>query len=497
MSDSFHPTSFQNSSYHARQQQHDADETGSTIYTDLMRNLENERMADLVLLSSDGQRVLASKFILGARSPVFRRQLFAGASSPQQRPHSAQPNELQVGYSTPVVQGLTEYCRSDDIRAFVRRLRRSCEAQSVRDLVHLFECAEFYELPGLKHKVCSAATVVCQESPHLAAAIFDQAFNSTAADQISNISLAVIQEAPREALLSCDAAGLEFGVPTFPPGVSHLGVDALRQILQDKKMSCDEIVLLEVLMAWVATHERDGESWANFKNEESPFEVAQKLSQYIDLTKVPPSDLLSIVTDSGLFTDERINRALGEIALLVEKEGTYDLNRRRRDGAGAGANYIYRKKSASERKESPKRKPQTSFSRSLPHPGSSDSQKAKTVADITFETIDVDLAKDLNDISFEANEVDNSEAANSILESVVESAPPPRKNTAKSPPPEDASRPPTKRKYEAASSQQPAKVGFVRKGLNYIADSADKVCATVCYDPRSKPCDQPHTLHMQ
>lgn len=461
-----------------------------------MKNLENERMTDFVLVSLDGERVLASKFILGARSPVFRRQLFAGAPSPDRASFATQQNNntLKVGYSWPVVQGLVEYCRSDDIRNFVSLLH--C-GKSVRDLVHMFECAEYYELPGLAQRVCATAAAVCKISPHLAAALFDESCKS-AAVQISQISKAVIREEPRKALLSSNAEGLDFGVPTCTPGVSYLRVDALREILQDAQMRCDEIVLFHVLVAWVATQNdsEDGdESIASIDcwdmDEgcfEPPFEIAKKLGRHIDLAKIPPSELLSTVTDSGLIPYERIIRALGEIALLVEKEGTYHVNRRR-DAAGVGANYIYQHK-LSASTSSP------SVLLATP-PRSSHSQNAtKQVASIS---LDDDLAQGVNNISFEDTEVETSDdAANSILDSG--NVTPPRANRSRpSSRQRAASRLKRRKQHEAASSRtRKPKDGFVKQvkqSLNFIANSTGTLCAAVCNDPRSKPDSKP--LNMQ
>lgn len=441
--------------------------TESTFYGDLMMNLDNDRMTDFVLLSLDGERVLASKFILGARSPVFRRQLFSGKGS--QRPGNQ--NMLEIGYSGTVVQAMVEYCRSDDIRNFTGRVRYE---HTVRELVHLFECAEFYQLQGLLQKVCATATKICQTSKHLAPAIFDQACQSKAL-QISQIGLAAIQEEPQAALLNSALEELDFGVPTSPPGVSYLSIEALSQILRDKKMCCDEIVMFQILVAWLNMHERskDLAYWAKHDPDledvhtESPKEIARQLVQHIDLTMIAPSELLTTVAKSELVSNEKITAALAEIAQLVEKHGGFDLNQpRRKSGSGAP---IYERRSTLFPKDQRRNRklqaaqPQKARDRhhSVEGHTPSASRRSQKVSAFTLED---DLSQGIlgiNELSF------GDEANNSICGEDEATKQRSKSNASKS-------------KSPTHEPESKKKEGFVRKSVLLCADGADAICASAC-----------------
>ena len=458
----------------------------SSIVVDLVRNVDNERMSDFILLSLDGERVATSKFILGARSPVFQRQLFS--NKPQGR--SSGQNLLEVGYSGPVVRGLVEYCRSDDIANFVGRLQYE---NNVRDLVHLFACADFYDIPGLRQKVCTTASAICKRYRNFAPAIFDQACQS-GTQQVERIALAAIQEDPHTALLSSNMEELDFGVPTTPPGVSYLSNEALSLILQDKKMCCDEIVLFEVLTVWVSSRQKgnDHEStsyWGDCdpslddhslfdptsrhpkKDMNSPDEVGKKLVQYIDLAKIAPSDLLSQVAKSGLVSHERITEALGEIAQLVEKDGAFKLSRPRHNAAGGGNSTAFQRQSflfpsSNNEKQQYKRSraPQRSSPGRSHHAATPATRTAnrRTVSDLAMR----DVAEELQNVSFDDIEIDtHSSESNSIARREVEIIKPKKRSKSTS----------------RVSSERPVRrAGLLKRSVLFMADKADAVCASAC-----------------
>jgi len=458
----------------------------STIMMDLMENVANESMSDFVLVSLDGDRIPANRFILGARSPVFRRQLFAGVPGKAQSTHGGQ-NFLEVGYSGSAIQGLVEFCRTDGISNFASRLD---DEHKVRDLVQLFDCAVYYEINGLRQQALSTATQIFKQYRHLAAAVFDQACqemtSASARAPIKNIALAAIQEDPVAALLNSNALGFAFGVPTISPGASFIGVEALTQILQDKKMNCEEILLFRVLTAWLACQPNQTK-WADFDGATTPMDVARELVKHIELVKIAPSELLTTVASSGLVSKEKVTNAMAEIAQLIEKEGTFAMNRPRPAlvSAFARKSHVFPSKTTNNPYSTEHtQRFQIPAKRTLPV--NRNEAPKQSVRDLLHQ--DALLAQAAADISFEENEVPArghkqalEEELDTIVASSTDSAASEEKNS-----PHRRRRPPSpkeKRRKQAspkANKTTPERRGALGKGVLFLADKADTLCG--CHD---------------
>ncbi|KAL3931776.1 MAG: hypothetical protein SGBAC_011150 [Bacillariaceae sp.] len=106
---------------------------------DLLQAMEDEAFVDTILLGSDSLEVPCNKFVLGLRSPIFKKMFFAGAQEQQRAP---------LNYPSVVLKVIVKYCYSDEVD-----LGLLCvgEAETFTDqeaitLVQLRDAARYFEL---------------------------------------------------------------------------------------------------------------------------------------------------------------------------------------------------------------------------------------------------------------------------------------------------------------------------------------------------------------
>eukprot|EP00521_Asterionellopsis_glacialis_P010995 CAMPEP_0195306716 /NCGR_PEP_ID=MMETSP0707-20130614/37342_1 /TAXON_ID=33640 /ORGANISM="Asterionellopsis glacialis, Strain CCMP134" /LENGTH=743 /DNA_ID=CAMNT_0040370941 /DNA_START=160 /DNA_END=2391 /DNA_ORIENTATION=+ len=461
--------------------------TTHTMISDIAANLGNESLTDFTLVAKDGTRIPAARFVLGARSPVFRNLLFGSGKD-------ARSDMILCGYSGTVVRALVDFCSKDEFPTFRQTLESTSSSSStpfvssssaaedeqphpppqddeelpppkeyqVRQIVHLYDCARYYQLQGMEVRVCELASDFLQQSKnkYLACALFDEASTHPAANRIKRIALLAIRSDPQTSLLALPPQDIPqssqlqdddnddddddydsqqsddtsemtmFGPhgerqynshrkssssspksspvvppPPPPPGVSFLSKLTLYEILKDSKMSCEEIVLFQAILQWtetsppeedysryggggggsdvthatfnstllqggtsvrppskgpskftkVAGHHHSSSSHhpqqqqppppPQYRSSPSPpkkpidldrCELAKEyVKDYIDLTKMGPSDLVGIVTESGLVPQDTIWNAMSDIALQMEKGGA-PLSKVRYEGGTGG-----------------------------------------------------------------------------------------------------------------------------------------------------------------
>ena len=118
------------------------------LAVDIISSIDDDAMVDIVLLSNDGGEIPASRFILGARSPVLRKMLFQTNSTNNQY-------ELKIDHSSTVVHTLAYYCRTNELDDICLPKNE----ESVRELVKLCQCAIELELSGLETLVGTLTSI--------------------------------------------------------------------------------------------------------------------------------------------------------------------------------------------------------------------------------------------------------------------------------------------------------------------------------------------------
>lgn len=280
------------------------------LVMDLLSHAGNEIMADILIATKDGGVLPASRFVLGARSTVLQKMLYTNSQARDSR-------EIRLDYSTAVVRHLIHYCRSNEIMP----CQSKDEAYS-RALVELCDCGSTFQLYGLEDMVCESVKSLLDLAPHLACAVFDEAFSNEAVEALQEIALTVIREDPETTLMKRN--GLH---KNREPGVVFLGSVAISEILRDHRMCTEEIVMFQSLLLW-AEFIPTASVHSGAKMHERR-ELARGFAErYIDLSCIAPSDLFGCVTNSGLVGLDKVSDGLHELALRLESEGANVSKRR-------------------------------------------------------------------------------------------------------------------------------------------------------------------------
>ena len=77
-----------------------------SLAVDIISSIDGNAMLDVMLMANDGGEIPASRFVLGARSPVLQQLLFKRGQS---------SHEYKLDYSTTVVNALVHYCRTNEL----------------------------------------------------------------------------------------------------------------------------------------------------------------------------------------------------------------------------------------------------------------------------------------------------------------------------------------------------------------------------------------------
>jgi len=344
---------------------------GGDLSDALLSHANNHLMSDVVLVSTvDGDHIPASRFVLGARSSTLQKMLFEGNRS-----------EVKIPYPGVVVRAMVEFCRSNTIlEGTVSSLTR--DPLSLRQVVHLCDCAKQYKLHKLEELTCDLVSAFLWSDGSRcnfcwACAVFDEAVGTNL--EKGDTSL-VLMRLVMDSIRSDPNIALLRGQEFQPPGVLFLSPHALELVIRDQRMNCEEIILFRSLQVWnnakkqsssrmrrsrgrsrstarkrnedireeddasVFTQgtnmdddvsgfsqqlEDGGKStnnkrWFGTKGSRNQKErnhpTAVKLATAIDLSRIAPSDLCGTVSKSGLVSEPDIWRALKETALRTERE---------------------------------------------------------------------------------------------------------------------------------------------------------------------------------
>ena len=306
--------------------QRNRDHPSRGLAVDIISSIDDNAMCDVMLLAIDGGEIPASRFVLGARSPVLQQVLFHKSSRAS--------SELKLPYSTAVISTLVHYCRTNELGSTCQSSR---DEASTRELVHLCQCAVAFQLGGLETLVGDLASSICQVDPHLACALYDETVvcGGKAVKSLKHIALSTLRTNPQVALLRKK----ELASRRAPGGVSYLKAASLEEILSDTKLCTEEIILFRAVILWADASsivddklQRNVDTWATQLMLQDRREEAKKIvAKCIDLSKTAPSELMGVVSDSGLVDEVDVSNALIQLALRIEKEGV-EVSKRRDGG---------------------------------------------------------------------------------------------------------------------------------------------------------------------
>ena len=250
-----------------------------------MLAMTNDTLTDVTLVSSDGVRIPASRFVLAARSEVFERMLYGHF-------REGSSDEVKLDYSAVVLRGIVEFCCTDQIGYAKLNEGAGSPMAYARALAQLHAAANYYELKRLADLVSNLLkeSMSIKNNPALACTLYDESIKLMMPD-LQPLALSIIVARPWECLLNKDSSD----------SCSSFSADSLKALVQvDEITECIRFAFVE---RWVGFEEQD---------KEERMEIAKTVLKDINLCHIAPKDLTGMVSASKLVQHERIVDAIRE-----------------------------------------------------------------------------------------------------------------------------------------------------------------------------------------
>jgi len=257
-----------------------------TLKMALRTLLIDTSLADVKFEGTDGGLVCGNRGLLAARSQVFRSMLFGSFSE------ARQDSIIRVGYSSPVMTSVVEYCLTDEAGILCR-----AKTETATNVVALADAANYFDLPKLKHMAEACALSCMEEEPQTACSFLEA---SQTVECIHSVARTLIQSKPLKTLIENDS-------------VAILSASVLEDILSDEKIEADELTLFRALRSWAEGGSSDMEC-------ETRGLVAKEMSRHLSLERIRPSYLCEIVQPSGLVTSYQLQEAFRAQAMEAESQ---------------------------------------------------------------------------------------------------------------------------------------------------------------------------------
>lgn len=331
------------------------------VVRDLLAALEDEELHDTTIIASDGTPIKASRFVLAARSLVWKKMLYGPFLE-------STSSTVSLAYTAEVLQGALEYCATNEIIKFAEtqyllphqqpndesllssstlslsrsssfRVTGGCPitVNATRKLVQLAKLGDFLGLTGLMKKTEKLVRSIVMRYPALACPIYDEASPES---DVQLVALHMIECRPYVSLVPSEQHG--------PGGVECLSPGNLIEIVRNPNIKTGEIFLFEILLRWVDAA-TDCSSPSDTRVDRR--QTAKECARYLELDNIEPKQLLGAVKKSGLVETDRIQEAITLQALRASKTRVWSISCRGPrtnvdrilvEGAGtADANGIY------------------------------------------------------------------------------------------------------------------------------------------------------------
>jgi hypothetical protein len=276
----------------------------SKLAAALVAALEDEDICprDVNLQGTDGGKVSASRFLLSARSKVFRKMLFGDFKE-------STSTVIPLNYSSNTIRRIVRYCYTDEMMEPLE----SCSEEKVRDMVRLRCAAHFFELEDLEDKIIMVISNHMAKYPSLACAVLDESSAKGEADGVlTEIALGIIGLRAEESLLPADAS--------HEGGVLVLSASVLESILTSQEIAADNFMKYRSLQRWSGETVSDGSQELSCQEQEERSTVAKELAKSIDFHLIQASDLAGMA-GSKLVTKDQLYDAFKAHALSAQEEG--------------------------------------------------------------------------------------------------------------------------------------------------------------------------------
>ncbi|CAB9509776.1 Kelch-like protein 2 [Seminavis robusta] len=246
--------------------------------------LTDEALNDVTLRGTDGVEVPANRFLLSARSQVFRGMLLG-------KFQEALSSVVEVGFKGGTLRAVVEYILTDSAQMLNCKKRKSQEGRSfdyplIQSFVSLLEAAAYFQLPGLVKRIRKKLELIWWSSPCSSFAILQACKMAE-----PKVPATLVEEAWRNIRRPFSTNSIT------QEHVDCLSVDILKEILTDEAMEKTEYQLFQILNLWAQGKESER------------LMTAKGLSQHICFGRIKPELLATTVAASGLVTPEQLLEA--------------------------------------------------------------------------------------------------------------------------------------------------------------------------------------------
>jgi hypothetical protein len=269
----------------------------------ILAYLKSEEVHDFTLEGNDGISFGANRYMLAARSSVFKKMLLGAFKE-------ASSNSVQLDYPGAVLKSLVEYVyfdTADDLLALpMNPSANNLPSSMVRieSLVTLAAAAVYFNLPGLCKHCFDSVSKFLEEMPALSFALLEACVQHgpLIPDEFGELAKTELCKNVHEAVSSV--------------AVSILSATTLQKVLEEPETGIDEFKLFEILRLW-ANHTAAQES--DIAENCSRRSIVSALAGYIRLECINPQLLSTVVTSSDLFTPEQLLQAFQKQALAAQE----------------------------------------------------------------------------------------------------------------------------------------------------------------------------------
>jgi len=240
--------------------------------------------------------------------------------------------EVRLNYTGAVLRVVVEFCFTDDGNAS-HHFDGLMPESFVRSLVRVAAAAHYLDIPHLETEVFKKLTGMIAKLPSLACVVYDESINiGNPVEALSRMAEKKIQAQPQKCLLPAkDNVG----------GVRSLDESLLETLVFDMQSRMSEFDKFQCLQQWAERGSKgsvqgtEGISKVESELSEEISTTITNLAKQLDLSRIPVSELTSVVEQSHLVTRDDLYQAYRSRALcaartdnriVVEGAGTHEVN---------------------------------------------------------------------------------------------------------------------------------------------------------------------------
>lgn len=319
----------------------------AAVACDLLQAVQDENLYDVELVSSSCNSnnsncagVPANRFVLAARSPVFRKMLYGRWREAQTGTICLSGDGDEQPYAPDVLRAVVSFCSFDC-------WHEAFPAHDIALLVQLTRAADYLELHRLKELAEDRVLDLLSSNPAaIACTVLQQAWDGS---HLATAALQMMECRPYVALMGGDDDDDDNGTENTASvaaggGVEVLSAEKLELVLQNAAVGAGEWFLFGLLLRWYKHQLQqlqlnciNNNDTQREKKERDIVRAAQRLASHLRLSNIEPERLLSpIVQSCPWIPRERIFEAVAQQALQASQDKVWRLQCRGGRSSGSG-----------------------------------------------------------------------------------------------------------------------------------------------------------------